>query len=207
MDQSPPPPPPPPSPPPSPRPLPSPSPSPSPSPPPSRKQTRGGRQRGGGRGRGGGREESRESRGGWGGRGEARRGSRGRGIPVHRRDEVQKLLKDMLRDDIIEPSNSPWASPIVLVRKKDGSVRMCVDYRKLNAITRKDAFPLPCIDDTLDILSGSKWFSTLDLISGYWQIEVAKEDRDKTAFCTQEGFLSLKLCLSDYVMLQQLFKD
>ena len=73
-----------------------------------------------------------------------------RRIPVHRRDEVQKLLKDMLRDDIIEPSNSPWASPIVLVRKKDGSVRMCVDYRKLNAINRKDAFPLPRIDDTLD---------------------------------------------------------
>ena len=116
-----------------------------------------------------------------------------RRIPVHRRDEVQKMLKDMLRDDIIEPSNSPWASPIVLVRKKDGSVRMCIDYRKLNAITQKDAFPLPRIDDTLDILSGSKWFSTLDLISGYWQVEVAKEDRDKTAFCTQEGLFEFKV--------------
>ena len=82
----------------------------------------------------------------------------------------------MLRDDIIEPSSSPWASPIVFVWKKDGSVRMCIDCRKLNAISRKDAFPLPSIDDTLDILSGSKWFSTLDLIRGYWQVEVAKED-------------------------------
>ena len=82
-------------------------------------------------------------------------------MPVYRREEVQKLLQGMLQDDIIQPSNSPWASPIVLVRKKVGSMRMCVDYRKLNAVTRKDAYPIPRIDDTLDTLSGgSKWFST-----------------------------------------------
>ena len=76
---------------------------------------------------------------------------------------------------------------MVLARKKDGSLRFCVDYRRLNAVTRKDAYALPRTDDTLDALSGSKWFSTLDLASGYWQVEVAPEDREKTAFCTQDG--------------------
>ena len=114
-------------------------------------------------------------------------------MPVYRREEVQKLLQGMLQDDIIQPSNSPWASPIVLVRKKNGSMRMCVDYRKLNAVTRKDAYPIPRIDNTLDTLSGSKWFSTLDLISGYWQVEVNKEDREKTAFCTHEELFEFKV--------------
>ena len=116
-----------------------------------------------------------------------------RRMPVYRREEVQKLLQGMLQDDIIQPSNSPWASPIVLVQKKDGSIRMCVDYRKLNVVTRKDAYPLPRIDDTLDTLSGSKWFSRLDLISGYWQVEVNKEDREKTAFCTHERLFEFKV--------------
>ena len=99
----------------------------------------------------------------------------------------------MLAHNVIQPSRSPWASPIVIVRKKDGSARFCVDYRKLNAITRKDAYPLPRIDDTLDTLSGSQWFSTLDLLSGYWQVEVAEGDRDKTAFATQSGFCEFKV--------------
>ncbi|KAL5516845.1 hypothetical protein EMCRGX_G002271 [Ephydatia muelleri] len=76
----------------------------------------------------------------------------------------------MQENDIIHPSSSPWASPIVLVQKKDGSVQFCIDYRKLNAVTTKDAYALPRIDDTLDTLCGSKWFSTLDLLSGYWQV-------------------------------------
>ena len=78
-------------------------------------------------------------------------------------DEVDK----MLRQGIIEPSNSPWSSPIVLVDKKDGTYRFCVDFRKLNEATRKDAYPLPRTDDLLDELGGNKWFSTLDLASGY----------------------------------------
>ncbi|KRY04270.1 Transposon Ty3-I Gag-Pol polyprotein, partial [Trichinella patagoniensis] len=98
-----------------------------------------------------------------------------------------------LRQDVVEPSSSPWASPIVLVRKKDGSCRFCVDYRQLNNLTRKDAHPLPRIDDTLDALAGAQWFSTLDLASGYWQVEVEPQDREKTAFTTPLGLYQFKV--------------
>ena len=83
--------------------------------------------------------------------------------------------------------------PNCCCEKKDGSARFCVDYRKLNSITHKDAYPLPRIDNTLDTLGGSQWFSTLDLISGYWQVEVAEQDHDKTAFTTQEGLFQFKV--------------
>ena len=116
-----------------------------------------------------------------------------RRIPPVRREEARRLLSEMLKKDVIKPSSSPWASPIVLVQKKDGSVRFCVDYRKVNALTRKDAYPLPRVDDTLDTLSGSKWFSTLDLISGYWQVEMDDKDREKTAFCTPDGLFEFKV--------------
>ena len=116
-----------------------------------------------------------------------------RRIPPVKRQEVQKLLSEMQEKDVIEPSSSPWASPIVLVRKKDGSTRFCVDYRKLNSVTRKDAYPLPRIDDTLSTLAGAQWFSTLDLVSGYWQVEVDPNDQPKTAFCTTEGLFQFKV--------------
>jgi hypothetical protein len=77
------------------------------------------------------------------------------------------MLNDMQCRRVIEESDNPWSSPVVLVRKKNGELRFCVDYRKLNDVTKKDWFPLPRIDNTLDTLSGAKWFSTLDLKSGY----------------------------------------
>ena len=93
----------------------------------------------------------------------------------------------MLQKGIIRESVSPWSSPVVLVKKKDGSFRCCVDLRKVDALTRKDSFPMPLVSDTLDALSGTKYFSTLDLKSGYWQIEMHPESREKTAFVTHNG--------------------
>eukprot|EP00731_Ephydatia_muelleri_P008908 Em0004g1246a len=116
-----------------------------------------------------------------------------RRVPPFRREQAKKMIDDMLQKDIIQPSSSPWASPIILVPKKDGSLRFCIDYRKLNSVTRKDAYPLPRVDDTLEALSGSKWFSTLDLLCGYWQVEVEEKDRHKTAFCTREGLFEFKV--------------
>ncbi|UYV64719.1 K02A2.6-like [Cordylochernes scorpioides] len=110
-----------------------------------------------------------------------------RRVPMAKRDEVVGLLHKLKQDGVIEESNSPWSSPVVLVTKKDGSTRFCVDYRKLNEVTKKDSYPLPRIDDTLTTLAGSSWFSTLDLKSGYWQVGVHPADREKTAFSTRNG--------------------
>lgn len=86
-----------------------------------------------------------------------------------------------------EPASGPGSSPIVLVPKKDGTPCFCVDYRRANSLTRKDAHPLPRIDGTLDALSGAKQFSTIDLASGYWQVEVELSDCEKTTFATPFG--------------------
>lgn len=119
---------------------------------------------------------------------------RPRRVPFAKQEIVKNSVKDMLDAGIIETSNGPWASPVVLVTKKDGSFRFCLDYRKINDVTVKDSQPLPRIDDSLDALSGSKWFSTLDLKSGYWQVEVEPEDRPKTAFATfDSGFWQFKV--------------
>ena len=112
---------------------------------------------------------------------------RPRRLPVNQRPVAEQEVEKMLKQGVIEPSSSPWASPVVLVRKKDGSTRFCVDYRRLNDVTIKDSYPLPRIDDSLDALAGSEWFSTLDLASGYWQVEVDESDRPKTAFTTGSG--------------------
>jgi hypothetical protein len=95
------------------------------------------------------------------------------------------MLDDMKGKGMVEESESPWSSPVVLVRKKNGDFSLCVDYRKLKNATIKDCFPLPKIDDTLDTLAGAKWFSTLDLKSGYWQVH--PDDKEKTAFSTGQG--------------------
>ena len=102
---------------------------------------------------------------------------------------VQEEFKEMLDKGVIVPSKSPYSSPIVMVPKKDGTNRMCIDYRKLNEITTKDAYPLPRIGQTVDALQGAEYFSSLDLASGYWQVPVAEKDQHKTSFCTPEGGL------------------
>ncbi len=100
---------------------------------------------------------------------------------------VKTHINQLLETNIIRESCSPYASPIVLAKKKDGTLCMCVDYRQLNAKTRKDASPLPRIEETLDSLTGARWFSTMDLASGYNQIPVTEGDKHKTAFCTPFG--------------------
>ena len=105
-----------------------------------------------------------------------------RRIPMFKRELVDQELDKMFEQEIIEPSDSPWSAPICLVTKKDGTCRFCIDFRKLNAVTIKDAYPLPRIDETLDSLSGSMWFSSLDLASGYWQIKMSDSSKTKTAF-------------------------
>ena len=98
----------------------------------------------------------------------------------------------MLRAGIIEPSTSPWSSPVVMVPKKNGELRFCIDYRKLNAVTVRDVYPLPRIDDFLDHLGGATVFTCLDLKSGYWQIPMGKESQQKTAFVTPDGLYQSK---------------
>ena len=110
-----------------------------------------------------------------------------RRINVNDRDEVDAAVLKMQRDGIIRPSCSPWSSPVVPVRKRDGSLRLCIDYRRLNDLTHGDSHPLPRVEDCLDALSGSAWFSVLDLQSGYWQQEVRESDKQKTAFSTHTG--------------------
>ena len=113
-----------------------------------------------------------------------------RRLPLTKQQDAAKAVEDMEKEGVIETSCSPWASPIVLVKKKDGSTRFCVDYRELNNVTRKDSYPLPRMDDTLEALNGATWFSTLDLNSGYWQVEVHPSDGEKTAFSTGKGLQS-----------------
>ncbi|CAF4673584.1 unnamed protein product, partial [Rotaria socialis] len=110
-----------------------------------------------------------------------------------RKQIIEENLKDMLDQGIISPSASPWASPVILVPKKDGTLRFCVDYRKLNSVTIRDAYPIPRIDDTLDSLQEAKFVSTLDLRSGYWQVEMDKNSREKTAFVTHKGLFEFNV--------------
>ena len=107
--------------------------------------------------------------------------------------QEETCVDEMLAGGQIEPSESPWSAPVVLVTKKDGGTRFCVDYRKLNLATVKDAYPLPRIYDTIDMLAGKRWFSTLDLASGYWQVSLSPEARCKTAFATHSGLFQFRV--------------
>ena len=108
-------------------------------------------------------------------------------VPVVHREKITQMIAEMRKQDVIRPSASPWASPVVLVPKKDGKLRFCIDYRRLNAATRKDVYPLPRIDDILDTLGRVKYFTSLDLASGYWQVGLEEESRQKSAFTTHCG--------------------
>uniref|UniRef100_A0A8C2FI69 Gypsy retrotransposon integrase-like protein 1 n=1 Tax=Cyprinus carpio TaxID=7962 RepID=A0A8C2FI69_CYPCA len=103
-------------------------------------------------------------------------------------EDVRRHIQELLTAGIIKESRSPYASPIVIARKKNGSIRMCIDYRTLNRRTIPDQYTTPRIEDALDCLSGSQWFSVLDLRSGYYQIAMAPEDKEKTAFICPLGF-------------------
>jgi transposase InsO family protein len=102
-------------------------------------------------------------------------------------EEIQRQVDQLLEKGVVRESDSPWAAPVVLARKSDGTWRFCVDYRRLNAVTQRDSYPLPRIDATLDRLGGGQYFTTMDLLSGFWQVPVREADRNKTAFCTTSG--------------------
>ena len=114
-----------------------------------------------------------------------------RRAPLHLREEARTQVEKMLEEGIIEPSNSPWSAPIVLVWKKDGSFRYCIDYCLLNKVTVGDTYPIPRV--SFDDLQGFRWFSTLDLMSGYWQVEMDLADKQKTAVVCQEGLFHFNL--------------
>ena len=116
-----------------------------------------------------------------------------RRMPFAVRTEVAKQLRTMQDAGVIQPSSSPWASPVVMVRKRDGTHRFCVDYRELHSVTKPDTFPLPRIDDLLDQLGAACYFSTLDLASGYWQVRMHPNSVEKTAFVTPQGLFEFRV--------------
>lgn len=107
--------------------------------------------------------------------------------PFHK-TEIERQVEELLTAGLIEPSVSPFASPVLLVQKKDGSWRFCVDYRKLNELTVKNRFPMPVVDEILDELHGTKYFTSLDLRAGYHQVRMKEGEEFKTAFKTQWSF-------------------
>lgn len=112
-----------------------------------------------------------------------------RRVPIFKRDILDAEINKLKTEGLIEESVSPWSSPLVLVQKKDKTWRLCVDYRRLIAQTIKDAYPIPRIAEDLDALSGSSWFTSLDLNMAYHQIPMRDGDNEKTAFGTPRGGL------------------
>ena len=108
-------------------------------------------------------------------------------LPHAYRETVKKEIAEMLEHGVIEPSTSEWSAPIVLVKKKDGTMRFCVDYRRLNGVSEADAYPMPRIDEMIDRLGQAKYITTLDLTKGYWQVPLTKKAQTKTAFVTPFG--------------------
>ena len=114
-----------------------------------------------------------------------------RRTPLRFCDEEEAYLRKMLDSKVIQPSNSEWASPSVLIQKKDGSIHWTIDIHAINAVTQKDSFPLPLIKECLGALEGVQYMSTLDMNSGYFQFAMALADRCKTAFLTKYGLFNL----------------
>ena len=113
--------------------------------------------------------------------------------PIKIREVVDKAIDEMLYADVIKRSRSPWSFPVVIVDKKDSSKRFCVDFRKLNQITKKNSFPLPLIDDILALLGKAMYFTSLDLKSGYWQVAMDEKDKKKDSFCFTEGLFEFNV--------------
>ncbi|MCG7879415.1 MAG: RNase H-like domain-containing protein, partial [Candidatus Thiodiazotropha endolucinida] len=113
--------------------------------------------------------------------------------PIKSREVIDKAINEMLDANVIKRSRSPWSFPVVIVDKKDGSKRFCVDFRKLNQITKKNSFPLPLIDDILALLGRAKYFTSLDLKSGYWQVAMDEKDKEKTAFACHKGLFEFNV--------------
>ena len=116
-----------------------------------------------------------------------------RHAPLGLQDQEQQLVNDMLEHGQIEPSSSPWASPVCMVKKKDGSIRFCIDYRKLNDATIKDAYPIPNIQDCMNTLNGGKYFCTMDLKTGYWHVGMTQRARERSAFVCKQGLFQWKV--------------
>ena len=112
-------------------------------------------------------------------------------LPHNLKGKVKEMIDDMLEKNIIRPSSSPWAAPVVLVPKRspDGceKIRFCTDFRRLNSVTHGDTYPIPNIVETIESLADAKYFSKIDLFSGFWQVEIEEKDKEKTAFCTPFG--------------------
>ena len=123
------------------------------------------------------------------------------------KESEDEILNDMLSTGVIEPSKSSWASPVCLVKKKDGTFRFCIDYRRVNAVSKKDAHPIPDIQDALDHLRGAKYFATFDLLSGYWQLGLSERAKERSAFCTRRGLFHLPECHLDFRELLAHFAD
>ena len=123
-----------------------------------------------------------------------------RRTPFVHRKIISDLIDRMLSQGVIRASSSSWTSPIVLVPKKNGGFRFCMDYRRINGITKKDVYPLPRIDDIFDTLSKTKYFTSLDLAAGYWQIALEEDSKPKTAFATIVVSMSSYKCHLDFAI-------